>query len=625
MIILLKEVQLEIQRRIAYLRPTQKNDGSFRYCFETGVMPDAFLIMLLRTFDLDKEVLIKQLTERIVSLQNEDGLWTLFDDEEHNLSATIQAYTALLYSGYYQKNDRILRKAERYIIDSGGISRAHFLTRWMLCVNGLYEWPKLFYLPLSLLFVPTYVPLNFYELSTYARIHFVPMMVAGNKKFSLTSRHTPSLSHLDVREQKQEPDETAQESRTSIFLVDHLKQLASLPSYIHKLGYQAAERYMLERIEKDGTLYSYATSTFFMIYGLLALGYKKDSFVVQKAIDGICSLLSTCSGHVHVENSTSTVWDTALLSYALQEAGVPQQDPMIKGTTRYLKKRQHTKLGDWQFHNPNTAPGGWGFSDINTNNPDLDDTSAAIRALSRRAQTDTDYLESWQRGINWLLSMQNKDGGFAAFEKNTDSILFTYLPLENAKDAATDPATADLTGRVLECLGNFAGMNKSHPSIKAAVKWLFDHQLDNGSWYGRWGVCYIYGTWAAITGLRAVGISASDPRIIKAINWLKSIQQEDGGFGESCYSASLKKYVPLPFSTPSQTAWALDALMTICPLKDRAVEKGIKFLLNPNLTEQQIHYPTGIGLPGQFYIQYHSYNDIFPLLALAHYAKKHSS
>lgn len=168
-------------------------------------------------------------------------------------------------------------------------------------------------------------------------------------------------------------------------------------------------------------------------------------------------------------------------------------------------------------------------------------------------------------------------------------------------------------------------MNKSHPSIKAAVKWLFDHQLDNGSWYGRWGVCYIYGTWAAITGLRAVGVSASDPRIIKAINWLKSIQQEDGGFGESCYSASLKKYVPLSFSTPSQTAWALDALMTICPLKDRSVEKGIKFLLNPNLTEQQTHYPTGIGLPGQFYIQYHSYNDIFPLLALAHYAKKHSS
>lgn len=197
--------------------PNTKNDGSFRYCFETGVMPDAFLIMLLRTFDLDKEVLIKQLTERIVSLQNEDGLWTLFDDEEHNLSATIQAYTALLYSGYYQKNDRILRKAERYIIDSGGISRAHFLTRWMLCVNGLYEWPKLFYLPLSLLLVPTYVPLNFYELSTYARIHFVPMMVAGNKKFSLTSRHTPSLSHLDVREQKQEADEAAQESRASIF------------------------------------------------------------------------------------------------------------------------------------------------------------------------------------------------------------------------------------------------------------------------------------------------------------------------------------------------------------------------------------------------------------------------
>ncbi|WP_281998815.1 terpene cyclase/mutase family protein [Priestia flexa] len=610
-----KEIHYYIQK----IQGRQSADGSFQYCFEGGVMTDSFLIMLLRSIEHPNQKLVEKLTTRIVSKQNKDGVWTLHDDEKPNPSATLQAYAALLYSGFYTREDRVLRKAEAYLIETNALSKAHFMTKWMLAANGLYDWPSLFYLPLSFLVVPPNAPLSFYNLSAYARIHFIPMMIVANKKFSVTSKHTPSLSHLLTRSEELDMQRNV---RASPFL-KQVKHLTSLPSYIHRLGYQAAERYMLDRLEDDGTLYSYASATFFMIYALLALGYKRNSPIVQRAVEGIYGLASECSTYTHIENSTSTVWDTALLTYALQEAGLSWKDPMIRKATSYLQQKQHSRFGDWRVHNPGIQPGGWGFSHNNTINPDLDDTSAAIRALTSRASDDPSYFHSWQKGINWLLSMQNRDGGFAAFEKNTDSTLFTYLPLENAEDAATDPATADLTGRVLECLGSFGGMNKNHPKIQAAVDWLFDNQEENGSWYGRWGVCYIYGTWAAVTGLLAVGVSKHDKQIVKAINWLKSIQRSDGGWGESCSSAKYKRYIPLSFSTPSQTAWAIDALLSVCPKTNQEIIDGVSFLLNRSeQTIQQRNYPTGIGLPGQFYINYHSYNDLFPLLALSHYQAK---
>ncbi len=218
--------------------------------------------------------------------------------------------------------------------------------------------------------------------------------------------------------------------------------------------------------------------------------------------------------------------------------------------------------------------------------------------------------------------MQNKDGGWAAFEKNTDWDILKMVPIDNAKDAAVDPSTADLTGRVLEYFGNFAHLNDTHPHIKQAVSWLINNQEKNGSWYGRWGVCYIYGTWAALTGLTAVGMKPNHPAIQKAIGWLKKIQHSNGGWGESCRSCETSIYVPLPFSTESQTAWAVDALIAAGEGASKEVKRGIRYLLDEKKEERAITYPTGIGLPKQFYIYYHSYNKIFPLLALSHYINK---
>jgi len=604
------------------LKNTQNSDGSWKYCFEGGLMTDAFMIITLRALDSkNEETLIKNLSERLLLTQSKEGTWKAYPDEEDgNLSATIQAYCALLFSGFVSQDHPALKKAEQFIKEKGGLNNAHFMTKWMLAVNGLYPWPTLFYVPMTFLLIPASFPFNFYQFSAYARIHFIPMMVAANKKFTLKSAYTPVLSHLY---RQPSPQHLLNQYRSRSLFMNDMKKLLSLPEYLHRLGYQRAERYMLKRIEEDGTLYSYASATFFMIFALLSLGYSKNSPTIVNAINGLKQLVSTSCNGIHIENSTSTVWDTALLSYALQEAKVSNQEKIIQQANSFLLSKQHTKKGDWKIHNPNVAPGGWGFSHNNTMIPDNDDTSAVLRAITRTAILNDRERNAWYRGVTYLLSMQNADGGWGAFEKNTDLELLTFIPLENAKDAAIDPSTPDLTGRTLEFLGTYAGLSKQHPSIKAAIKWLENNQERNGSWYGRWGVCYIYGTWAAVTGMIAVGVSANSPVIQKAIQWLESVQLDTGGWGESCISSIKKEYTPLLYSTPSQTAWALDALIQSNAYVKESVKKGIAHLLDrSSFSQTALSYPTGIGLPGQFYIHYHSYNDIFPLLALAHYRKK---
>lgn len=619
----LQSVEKEQQKRIQELVKLQHSDGSFHFRFQGSLMTDAFYIITIRALNIQtEEENILLLAKTLRATQHKEGYWKAYTDEPNgHLSATIIAYTALLYSGLYSKEDKQMQKAKAFILKNGGLAKAHFMIKWMLSVNGLYPWSHMIYIPMTFLLLPTFQPINFYQFSAYARIHFIPMLIAANKKFTIQTKTKPQLDDLFARDIALYPSYNHLEDERSplTFLWKEMKRIGNFPAYLHHLGFQYGEKYMMDRLEEDGTLYSYASATFFMIYALLALGYKKNSPVIQKAIAGLASLIDKKGELNHLENSTSTVWDTGLISYTLQQAGQSTDSITIKKATNYLLTKQHTKKGDWQVHNPNTEPGGWGFSDINTNNPDNDDTSAVLRALTATASTNKTVHHAWQKGTNYLLSMQNKDGGWGAFEKNTDWEILKLVPIDNARDAAIDPSTADLTGRVLEYLGNFAHLNYTHPHVKQAISWLIDHQEKDGSWYGRWGVCYIYGTWAALTGLTAVGIQANHPAIKKAIAWLKKIQHSNGGWGESCRSCEISAYDSLPFSTESQTAWAVDALIAAGEGASKEVKRGIHYLLEEKKEERTITYPTGIGLPKQFYIYYHSYNKIFPLLALSHY------
>ncbi|MDQ0272470.1 squalene--hopene cyclase [Cytobacillus purgationiresistens] len=616
-----------INQLIDQLRDDQSQYGSWDYPFEFSISPDAYMIILLRTLEINDEVLIKDLMERILSKQEANGAWKLFKDEHNgNLSATVEAYFALLYSGYISKKDERLKKAKRFILANGGIEETHFLTKVILSVTGQHKWPSFFPLPIELVILPLVLPVNFYSISVYGRANLVPLMIVGNKKFGIKTENSPDLSDLyTTREDPFFSWSRSHEWRTLHSVIQEgVKKLIGLPKELHLLAMSRAKQYMVNRIEPDGSLFGYFSSTFLMIFSLLSLGHPKNDPLIQNAVKGLYSMQTKIKGHTHMQFTTPTVWNTALISYALQEAGVKPSDPMIKKATSYLLERQHSKYGDWVIHNKTAKPGGWGFSNVNTFQPDIDDSTASLRAITREVHVDNKVSQSWNKGVRWIISMQNEDGGWPAFEKNTNSKLLAMMPIQDSEFILTDPSCADLTGRAIEFLGKYTDLSKDDRSLTRGIEWLNKNQEKNGSWYGRWGICYIYGTWAAVTGLSASGVSKNDSSIRKAVKWLKSIQNNDGGWGESCYSDKKKTYVPLTVSTLTHTAWALDALIAVSDKPDKKMQDAVRFLLRSlNQNDWSEDYPAGQGLAGTIYFHYHSYRYLFPLLALSHYQSKY--
>ncbi|MDX5474181.1 MAG: squalene--hopene cyclase [Bacillaceae bacterium] len=620
-------VKESINRIIYEISSKQSPNGAWHFCFEGTVMTDAYMIILIRSLSITtEEDLVRVLVHRLFNKQNRNGAWKAYEDEHNgNLSATIEAYFALLYSGYTNDEDERIQKAEMFIVKHGGLRKAELLTRIMLSLTKQAPWPSIVKsIPIEIMLLPKNSPFNIFQFVGYARVHWMPILVCSNHNFHIAHKHTPDISHLndyrDIRDER-----ILSNSR---FLHPQLKQelnkLLDLPQTLLEKSMKKAEDFMTKRIEPNGTLYSYFSSSFFMIFALLALGYDKKHPIISKAIQGMKSFLYVTNTSYHIQNSPSTVWDTALLSSALQNAGVPPEHEVIQRSIHYLLSRQQSKLGDWSIKNPMAAPGGWGFSDINTIVPDVDDTTAALRSLTRFAHYNEPVRNSWTKGLDWLLSMQNDDGGWSAFEKNTENMLFSLLPFRYEDRVLFDPSTADITGRTLYFLGTYTNIPRRSKSIQHATKWLLANQERNGSWYGRWGICYIYGTWAAITGLKTIGTPSSHPSIQKAVHWLLSIQNEDGGWGESCKSDLKKKYVPLNASTPSQTAWALDALISALDTPTSKMEEGISSLINSLFSNDwRTSYPTGAGIPGSYYIRYHSYHFIWPLQALSHYRDKY--
>ncbi|WLR42174.1 prenyltransferase/squalene oxidase repeat-containing protein [Bacillus carboniphilus] len=596
---------VEMRRRVKEIQSKQSSNGAWYLCCDSGVLYNAFFLITLRSVRDQDEKFIKNLAEYIYSKQNDNGAWKLYEDESPgNITTTASAYNALLYSGYFKKSDLNMKKAEQQILSMGGIEKVHFLAKGLFSVNGQYNWKLP--VPIYTILLPQYAPLNFFDLSCYARVHFAPLMVFANLNYSIQTEFTPDLSNLIISSRNIKKSSPSNIKR--------------LKNPIRKKALLQLEKFMIDRTEEDGTLYNYASATILMIYSLLALGYHRKDRIIRKPIESLKKYACDLKGYKVIQNTPSTNWDTALLSYSLQELAVPEADLTIKKSVDYLVNQQHMKKTDWSIHNQNVLPGGWGFAEENTKHPDIDDTTAALRALNHQSKKDPEIDRIWKKGLHWVISMQNDDGGWAAFEKNVDHFFIARLPIENVKDGALDASSADLTGRTLEFLGNYAGYKKDDFPIMKAIKWLIRNQEKDGSWYGKWGVSYIYGTWTAITGLCAVGMSIDNPCVRKANDWLLSIQQTDGGWGESCSSSVNRKYKSLSNSTVSQTAWALDSLIAIHPTPTNEIEKGIQLLLRNTLNNS---YPTGTGFPNLTYFRYYSYQEIYPLLTLSHYYHKY--
>lgn len=379
------------------------------------------------------------------------------------METTVEAYYALLYSRCSQMNDPHMQKAKRFILAKGGLANVKtMLTQVMLALTAQMPWPENVKIPIEFMLFPKWFPLNIFDLSGVARVHLVPIMIAADQKFSIKNKNTPDLSDLYVMHEKSE----AQYSFIYLlfrFLSCTAKSFSYFSGSLHTSALQRAEKFILERIDPDGTLYNYASSTILMIFALLSLGYSKNSPIISNAIAGLKSFVCRADQQYHLQLSTPIVWDTALISYALQQSGVPPTDPTIEKAGEYLLSRQQTEYGDWSVHNSQTKPGAWGFSDVNTRNPDVDCTVAALRTIKKLAVRRMDFRHSWNLGLNWLLSMQNADGGWAAFEKDANKRMLRSLPFGTAE--AIDPSTPDLTGRVLQFLGNDAGLTMQNPRI----------------------------------------------------------------------------------------------------------------------------------------------------------------
>lgn len=600
----------------------QAEDGAWHYPFETGIASDCSMIILLRTLEInDEEELIKELVERIVGKQQEDGSWKLFHDQDKgNLTSTVEAYYALLYSGYRNTKDPEIQAARRFIMVNGGATEVHMFLKILLALTGQCAWPH-FPVNIEVLLLPDSFPINLFDLSVYGRANLIPFLILANTNFRRRTPKSPDLSDLFLKRKVHFfTEEQEEDARSVIKLIKQGIKALKYHGNLRELTLYRAEKYMLNRIEPDGTFLNYFSSTTLMIYALLARGYSNTHPVITRAVQGLKAMTCRIDGELHCQYTTASIWNTTLINYALQEAGIPYSSNMIQKANHYILSRQHLKYGDWVIHEPNLLPGGWGFADMNTIHPDIDDTTTALRAIRSLAIEQVDCRQAWDRGVNWLISMQNNDGGWAAFEKNVDKKVLNLLPLEGGKDLLIDPSTVDLTGRTLEFFGNYTHLDDHHPMVKRGIRWLLRHQNADGSWVGRWGV-YIYGTWAAVTGMIAVGVSRNHPAIQKALAWLRKIQNPDGGWGESCKSDIKNCYVPLGESTRTHTAWALDTLISAATGVTPEIENGAAFLTDKKEKKWTAAYPKGRGMAGSFYINYHCYEYVFPLLSLAHFQK----
>ncbi|AJY75946.1 prenyltransferase/squalene oxidase repeat-containing protein [Paenibacillus beijingensis] len=639
MIVLRNQVRQMKETLVRELLNSQSGDGSWRLCFEGGITSDAYLIVLLCSLKDPDPGLIRKLAARIASRQEPGGGWKLYRDQpDGQLEATVEAYYALLYSGYYDPDHPAMEQARSFILARGGLCRVRtLLTQALLCMTGQAEWPGSLRIPVETLLAPLWFPVNLFDLSGHARVHLVPILMIASTGFALHSGETPDLSGLFVGgERSFDDDASLPPSLSALF-----KGLSSASFLLHKPSLRKAELFLLERIEPDGTLLTYSTATMLMIAALLSIGYEAGSDIIQRALAGIKSLVWQWERDhtAHLQVASSALWDTAMIGCSLRDAAGglesgplrDEADRAVRRAADYVAQRQHNRKGDWSIRNPYTPPGGFGFSDVNTLYPDVDDTMAALHLLRPFAKTDANLRRQWERGLAWVLSMQNPDGGWPAFEKESDSPLLGFLQFESAAHIVTDPSTVDLTARTLHVLskGDPAGASIAPGAAGAAAKaarWLLERQLQDGSWFGRWGICYVHGTGAALSGLSAIRAGGRASAVARGTRWLLSVQHPDGGWGESCASDAAGKYVPLQGSTPSQTAWALEALIAVHSAPTASIDNGIVRLIELLQAEDwRSSYPTGGGLAGSLYIHYHSSRYIWPLRVLAMYERRYGS
>ena len=583
--------------------------------------------ILLRHFlgEID-EMRERRIAGYLRKVQNQDGSWPLFHDGPGNISATVKGYWALKLTGEDIDLPHMAR-ARSWLLGQGGAANANVFTRISLALFGQVPWRAVPVMPVECMLLPRWFPFHMSKIAYWSRTVLVPLLILYAKRAKAVNPTGIDLRELFVTppEQHKVYNVNPTGSRIGDLFLQLDKGLRliepRLPRGSRDRAIRAAERFTLSHLNGEDGLGAIYPAMANAVMALRVLGYPDDDSKMVTARNAVEKLMTERDEDLYYQPCLSPVWDTSLAAHAFLESG-ERDDPRLVAALDWLAERQILDhVGDWAVRRPGLRPGGWAFQFENPDYPDVDDTAVVVLAM-HRADPER-YRMNIDRACEWLAGMQSRSGGWGAFEPENEHKYLNSIPFAD-HGALLDPPTVDVTARCVGCLAqvDVEGFSKN---IQRGIGFIRREQEDDGSWFGRWGANYLYGTWSALVALKGAGEDMQQPYIRKAVQWLKDRQQPDGGWGEGLETYEDWGAGFARSSTPSQTSWALLALMSAGEIETESVRRGISWLDNAprdGARWREKHF-TGTGFPKVFYLKYHGYAAFFPLWALARYEKCH--
>ena len=649
-----------IARTQQWLLDRQHEDGHWVAELEGDTILESEYILLLAYLGRHRTPVAIKAAQYILSQQTAAGGWGLYPGSGIDVSVSVKAYFALKLTGH-DPSAEYMERARSAIRAAGGADAVNSFTRFYLALLGQIAYAECPAVPPEVMLLPRWFPINLYSVSAWTRTILVPLSIMS--ACQPVAKIDPELGIPELF--KNGPQNLPPlrcpglKGGTGLFSWDRFFRVADAAMHfcqrnrllpLRKRALRAAERWMIERFEGSDGLGAIFPPMVWSIIALRCLGYAEDSPELRYCYARLDGLLIEEGETVRLQPCKSPVWDTAITLRALAASGLSSRDAAVAEGMRWLLDRQIKRPGDWS-KNTRVKAGGWCFEYANSFYPDLDDTAMVLMALEeqfsewpalpaaatvparagKRVTTNDgsaidnsaileETVQAIDRGEQWLLAMQNRDGGWGAFDRDNDRQFLCYVPFAD-HNAMIDPSTPDLTARVLEALGQL-GHRQGHPAVDRAIAYLRSTQESDGSWFGRWGVNYIYGTWQVLTGLAAVGVSPQDPVMAAGAKWLLIYQQECGGWGESPNSYADPSLRGQGAVTASQTAWAIAGLVAAGLHDHPATRRGVRWLMQSQRADGGWDEPefTGTGFPQVFYLRYHWYPIYFPLMALSQWA-----
>jgi squalene-hopene/tetraprenyl-beta-curcumene cyclase len=601
----------------------QQKDG--HWCFPLQAdctIPAEYMLMMHFMDEVDVDLEARMANYLRDQQDFKHGGWPLYYGGDFDLSCTVKAYYALKLAGD-SPDAKHMVKARHAILAQGGAARANVFTRILLAMFEQIPWRGAPVVPVELILLPKWFPFHLSKISYWSRAVMVPLSILCSHKVSAVNRRNVHIHELftTAPEEEQNYFPLPRTRLNKLFMwVEHAASNIEpfIPKFIRRFAIRRAERWIIERLNGECGLGAIFPAMVNAHEALALLGYEYDHPYRTQCRNALKGLIVEENGRAWCQPCTSPIWDTVLATLALQEDPNTDQQPVRQALDWLIPHQILDAPGDWRDNNPNLAGGGWAFQYANPHYPDLDDTAAVAWALN---QTNSPaYKESLERAANWLAGMQSNNGGFAAFDVDNTYHYLNEIPFAD-HGALIDPPTSDVTARCVGFLASY-DVTQFQDAVERGLAFLFREQEKNGAWFGRWGTNYIYGTWAVLEAFRLAKLDIDHIAVRRAVLWLKSVQRDDGGWGESNDTYFKPEQAGnLETSTCFQTAWAVLGLMAVGEVHSQQVRDGINYLLRQQSSDGLWHEPwfTAPGFPRVFYLNYHGYSKYFPFWALSRY------